>query len=104
MDRSKLPYKTSLQPYAAWYGAIASLVVCLFSGFSVFLKGGWDTATFVTNYIPLMIAPLLFIAATIVMKCKFVKASEMDFITGLAEIEADTYDEPPPRNLWEKVR
>lgn len=25
----------------------------------------------------------------------------MDFVTGLAEIEADTYDEPPPRNKWE---
>lgn len=25
----------------------------------------------------------------------------MDFVTDLAEIEADTYDEPPPRNKWE---
>ena len=26
----------------------------------------------------------------------------MDFITGLKEIEADTYDEPPPRNWVER--
>jgi len=25
----------------------------------------------------------------------------MDFHSGLAEIEADTYDEPPPKNKWE---
>jgi hypothetical protein len=25
----------------------------------------------------------------------------MDFISGLAEIEAESYDEPPPRNKWE---
>lgn len=85
------------------YGAIASLTICLFSGFSVFLKDNWDTATFVTTYIPLMIAPLLFLGATVVMKAKFVKAEDMDFVTGLAEIEADTYDEPPPKNLWEKI-
>jgi hypothetical protein len=26
----------------------------------------------------------------------------MDFTTGLGEIESDTYDEPPPKNVWEK--
>jgi amino acid transporter len=77
------------------------LVICLFSGFSVFLKDNWDTPTFVTNYIPLMIAPILFLGATIVLKAKFIKAEDMDFVTGLAQIEAESYDEPKPRNLWE---
>lgn len=69
----------------------------------MFLKDNWNTATFVTNYIPLMFAPVLFIAATVVMKARFVKAEDMDFITGLDAIEADTYDEPPPKNLWEAI-
>jgi yeast amino acid transporter len=30
-----------------------------------------------------------------------VSASDMDFHSGLAEIEAETYDEPPPKNRWE---
>jgi hypothetical protein len=25
----------------------------------------------------------------------------MDFYTNIAQIEADTYDEPPPKNRWE---
>lgn len=29
------------------------------------------------------------------------KPSDMDFVTGLDEIEADTYDEPPPKNKME---
>ena len=29
------------------------------------------------------------------------RPSKMDFSSGLAEIEADTYDEPPPRNKME---
>ena len=36
-------------------------------------------------------------------RCSLVKAEEMDFVSGLAEIEADCYDEPPPRNWVEKV-
>ncbi|THH21448.1 hypothetical protein EW146_g85 [Bondarzewia mesenterica] len=59
-DRSKLPYASKLQPYAAWYAAIACFVICFFSGFSVFLKGNWDSATFATNYIPLMLFPAMY--------------------------------------------
>lgn len=77
-------------------------LILILSGFSVFLRDNWDTATFVTTYIPLILAPFIFAAATYVMKSKFVKIDEMDFVTGLDEVLADTYDEPPPKNLWEK--
>jgi amino acid transporter len=40
-DRSTLPYKTVLQPYAAWYAVVSCLLICFFSGWAVFLKGGW---------------------------------------------------------------
>jgi len=32
-----------------------------------------------------------------------VPAEEMDFVTGLDEIEADSYDESPPRNKLEAL-
>ena len=73
-----------------------------FSGFSVFLKGKWDTATFVTNYLPLMLFPVLYVGSRLYKRCRPLHAMEMDFVTGLKEIEADTYDEPPPRNAVEK--
>ena len=78
-------------------------VVCVlqFSGWAVFLKDNWDTATFVTNYIPLIMFPILYIGAKWWKRSTIVRASEMDFQSGLAEIEADTYDEPPPKNKWE---
>jgi len=49
-----------------------------------------------------MLAPVLFVIATFVMKSKFVKVEDMDFVTGLDEVIADSYDEPPPKNIWEK--
>lgn len=30
-DRTKLPYYTNMQPYAAWYGAISCIIVCFVS-------------------------------------------------------------------------
>ena len=49
-----------------------------------------------------MFAPILFVVASFVMKSRFVKVEDMDFVTGLDEVIADTYDEPPPKNIWEK--
>jgi hypothetical protein len=72
-----------------------------FSGWSVFLRHQWNTADFITSYLPVMVFPILYIAARLWTRIPPVEASQMDFYTGLAEIEADTYDEPPPRNRLE---
>ena len=31
LDRNALPYKSWLQPYTAWYGAICCIVICFVS-------------------------------------------------------------------------
>ncbi|KAF5382970.1 hypothetical protein D9757_006361 [Collybiopsis confluens] len=100
-DRSKLPYVAPLQPFAAWYGLCATIIFCLFSGFAVFLKDSWDTATFVTNYLPFVLFPILYIGARIYYRESPVKAEDMDFVSDIAEIEAADHDEPPPRNRIE---
>ncbi|KAG1755091.1 amino acid permease [Suillus paluster] len=101
IDRKTLPYWTNLQPYAAWYGVISTLTICIFSGWSVFLKGNWNTATFVTNYILLIAWPILYVGARFYYRTGPVAAEDMDFKSDLAQIEADTYDEPPPQNKME---
>jgi len=101
IDRSKLPFSSSLQPYAAWYATVTCLLICFFSGWSVFLRGNWLTADFVTNYLPLALFPILYGGAKFWKRVPIVPPSEMDFYTGLAEIEASTFDEPPPKNRGE---
>ena len=49
-----------------------------------------------------MFAPVLFAVASFVMRSRFVKVEDMDFVTGLDEVIADVYDDPPPKNIWEK--
>jgi amino acid transporter len=72
-----------------------------FSGWSVFLKGNWDIATFVTNYFPFILFPILYIGAKLWKRTPLLSASEMDFYSDIAQIEADTYDDPPPKNKWD---
>ncbi|GLB36338.1 putative amino acid [Lyophyllum shimeji] len=100
-DRSKLPFASKLQPFAAWYALAFCTLICFFSGWKVFLKGRWATDTFVTNYLPLALFPVLYLGAKLVMRKPTVRAEDMDFVTNIAEIEAETYDEPPPKNKIE---
>jgi len=101
-NRADLPYASRLQPYAAWYGLCSCFIVCFFSGWAVFLKGKWDTATFVTNYLPFVLFPILYVGAKLWHRAPLVRPADMDFVSGLKEIEADTYDEPEPRNWVER--
>lgn len=79
IDRSTLPYRAPLQPYAAWYGLIVRLaflfcsssvpvlqftrcaqfcsIVLFFNGWEVFvnINGKFDTATFITSYLPMCV-------------------------------------------------
>ncbi|KAH7910605.1 amino acid permease/ SLC12A domain-containing protein [Hygrophoropsis aurantiaca] len=100
-DRSKLPYASRFQPFAAWWAIIASAVTLLFSGWEVFLNGSWSIATFLTNYLPPILFLILYVGSKYYRNTHHVKPSEMDFKSDIAEIEAITYEDPTPKNWLE---
>ncbi|OWZ67742.1 hypothetical protein AYX14_01695 [Cryptococcus neoformans] len=102
--RSSLPYSSRLnyRASAAWYGIIMITIILFFSAWSVFLKDNWSTSTFVTNYLPLWLFPILWISYKYIKKTHFVRASEMDFVSGLEAIEAECHDEAPPSTILGK--
>jgi yeast amino acid transporter len=120
INRLEFPFASRLQPYAAYYSAFMTLLICIvcdflsiifacflfisllqISGWAVFLKDSWDTATFVTNYIPLALFPIFYFSYRFAKRVRSHSASDMDFVTGLDAIEADTYDEEPPKTKLE---
>jgi len=109
ISRKSLPYHTFLnhRAYAAKYACVLIVIILFFQGFSLFIKtngaSNWDTGTFVTDYLPVWLFPLLYISWKLFKRTKFVRVEEMDFVSGLEEIEASSYDEPPPRNFAERV-
>ena len=80
-----------------------TLATLQLSGWQVFLKGHWATDIFITNYIPLALFFILYVGARIWKRSRWIAPEDMDFKTGLAEVEAASYDEPPPRNWVERV-
>ena len=52
----------------------------------MFLKGNWATDTFITNYLPMMLFPVLYIGAKCWKRLPLVPYADMDFETGLQEI------------------
>ncbi|PSR84154.1 amino acid permease/ SLC12A domain-containing protein [Coniella lustricola] len=87
--KSTLPYVAPLQPYLSYYGLFVCFIVLVFGGFTAFL-GSFDSASFVTTYLPIPVFFILFFGYKLVNKTKFVRYEDMDFETGCsADIAVD---------------
>lgn len=105
ISRDVLPFTSKYAKYYAYYVLVFTTVVIFFSAWSVFLKANapFDASTFVTSYIPVPIFWLLFFGSWFFYgKKSMLKVEEIDFVTGVQELIDEEYDEPAPRNLWEK--
>ncbi|KAH0826375.1 amino acid permease [Lanmaoa asiatica] len=74
-DRRKLPYTSRLQPYAAWWVVCASAVTMFFSAWEVFLRDEWSTAAFLTNYLPIILFPVLYVSAKVITRVPLIRTS-----------------------------
>jgi len=102
--RKKLPFAPRVQPFAAWWCVCGTAFVLLFSAWDVFLKGNWSAILFVTDYVPIVFFPILYVAAKLIMGVPTVKADKMDFVTDVAECDAMTFDGPEPGDELEAFR
>ena len=76
---------------AYWTLLIVSLL-CFFGGWTSLRAGEWDASSFFSFYTPLIWFPIFFIGFKLMWRTHFVSADQMDFTTGLAEIEQDARD------------
>jgi len=100
LDKRALPYWSRLQPFAAWWVIFACGITMIFSGFEVFLRGQWSTATFITNYLPIALFPILYSLSKLATKIPLVSPQDMDFVTG-SHVEEDPTDLAPQNWMQE---
>ncbi|KAF8578791.1 amino acid transporter [Ramaria rubella] len=81
INYKSLPYTSRLQPYIAWWSLFWVILIILFADWSVFLRGQWDHALFITNYFPIPFFLILYFGYKFTMKTKIVSTQEMDFVT-----------------------
>ncbi|KAI9567922.1 amino acid permease [Boletus coccyginus] len=101
IDRKTLPFAPRVQPYAGWWCVCGSALALFFSNWEVLLKDEWDAIGFFTDYIPIILFPILYVAAKLVMRVPTVSADKMDLVSNVAEFDAMTYEDPPPKNRLE---
>ncbi|RYP92134.1 hypothetical protein DL770_001715 [Monosporascus sp. CRB-9-2] len=82
LPNSAMPYVAPLGIYGS-YGALAvCILISLTKSFQVFVKGRWDTATFITSYLGIPVYLLLISGHKIWTRSKGVRPHECDFYTG----------------------
>ena len=93
IDRNTLPYKGVLQPYAACWAVFGTGLMALVLGYEVFIGDGWDTTTFVINYLMVGFFPVAFIFWKILKRTKYVRPGTADLQLGSTKSDIDYYEE-----------
>ncbi|KAJ7445221.1 amino acid permease/ SLC12A domain-containing protein [Mycena galericulata] len=103
IDRTKFIYWNRYQPYPAYWAFAWSVVIVLFNGWPVFIKGEWNVSDFIIAYINIPIFVCLYAVYKIVRKSKAVTPSKMDFHSNVPPPEMIDFDEPEPTTTWGKI-
>ncbi|TYJ56746.1 hypothetical protein B9479_002516 [Cryptococcus floricola] len=83
-----LPAPSRIQPYAAYWALFWSFIFLWAQGYSVFLKGNWNTATFIFNYGIIALATAIGLAFKILQRTPFHRSKNVDLDTDLDFFEA----------------
>ena len=103
ISRSELPWRGPFQPYAAWTGLFAFIIILLTQGYSIFIHGLWDTETFFSAYFNIPLILVLYFGFIVVKRTRIVSLDEMP-IRHFIRI-AQENPEPPEKPLkgWHKL-
>ncbi|WWC68225.1 uncharacterized protein I206_102148 [Kwoniella pini CBS 10737] len=100
IPRSKLPWSNWWTPYASGVALFMCLLILLTNGWSVFTKGGWSAAGFVTSYLDIPLVLVAYLIWKFYKKTKVVSLSEVPIEEVLHYI-AENPEEPETRqNGW----
>ncbi|GAA5876887.1 hypothetical protein JCM3774_000799 [Rhodotorula dairenensis] len=111
IDRKELPFRAPLQPYLTIYALTMIFLILFFANYTVFIDGQWDTASFITSYLPFMLLPTGYLAAHVWKR--FIRRLppsewartpllELDFVSGSRDGDPDV-EEEKPRTLLAKI-
>ncbi|KAF3987750.1 hypothetical protein FT663_02709 [Candidozyma haemuli var. vulneris] len=87
IDRHSLPFRGWYQPWLAIFGGCMAFTMTFVGTYEIFMPGGWDYQAFLFSYLMIFIDIGIFVFYKIFRRTKFKKASEVDLVTGLKEVE-----------------
>ncbi|KAH8655985.1 arginine permease [Tricladium varicosporioides] len=84
--RQELPWSHGWTPYTSWAALVACLLFLLTGGFSVFVKGNWDTATFISSYLDIPLVLVAYGGWKCFKRTKFIPLDEIPIRGALDEM------------------
>ncbi|KAJ7185208.1 amino acid permease/ SLC12A domain-containing protein [Mycena filopes] len=103
IDRTKFVYWNRFQPYPAYWSLAWSIIIILFNGWAVFIRGHRNVSDFIIAYINLPIFGLLYVVYKVVCKSKTVAPEDMDFHSNVPPPETVDFDESEPTTVGGKL-
>ncbi|GAA5918585.1 hypothetical protein JCM5296_004141 [Sporobolomyces johnsonii] len=101
IPRSVFPFKSSFQPYAAYYALIGLCIILFTQGFDVFIHDNWNTAEFVTKYLMIVLFPIIYFATRLYQRCELIPLPAIDFFSGSRD--NDESEELPPKGALQRL-
>ncbi|KAJ9123202.1 hypothetical protein QFC22_001395 [Naganishia vaughanmartiniae] len=99
---ASMPFKAPGSPWVQFTSALLCAIIILCSGFPVFIKGNWDTASFFASYISLGILIVPWIGYKIFKRSSFVRSADADLYSGRIKA-GEEFEEQPATSAFGRV-
>ncbi|KAG0140635.1 hypothetical protein CROQUDRAFT_664942 [Cronartium quercuum f. sp. fusiforme G11] len=110
IDREQFPYKSKFRTVGAVYALVMCCLILFFNSYTIFIKNHWKTANFITGYLPLMLAFVLYGGSRLYyqfvakIRATPLTVHEMDFYTDSRDESRDFEEETVTGGIWAKVK
>jgi len=105
LDRKTfLPYRSRVQPYAAWYALTMATIVLGISGYYLFYPGAFKADEFIFAYGMIFIVLAIFIGCKLIKRTHFLRPHEVDLVSDLQDINDYTEDFEQRDSLQPKTK
>lgn len=111
ISRDSLPFKAKGMPYVANYSAYLGFALVFVQGYSCFFA--FTVSGFFTAYVSVLLFVVVWAIAhfyyhgftrkAFTLRSLLLPLDECDIDTGVREVDEMVWDEPEPKNLWEKI-
>ncbi|KAJ3150972.1 hypothetical protein HDU86_006228 [Geranomyces michiganensis] len=103
IDRTNFPYRSPVGVIGAWYAFIMIILVLITGAWTTLRHtDDFDTATFLTTYIPLPMFLILLFGAKYYKGTKQIRPEDMDFVTGVRDFEDAEEPKKPAKNAGQR--
>jgi amino acid transporter len=100
IDRHReLPWAAPLQPYLTWFALVLFTLLLFTGGYSTFMRGHWDTETFISSYLNIPIILVLYFGYKLWGRTAIIPLENIP-IRPFIQVYRDEPEPEPKRRTW----